>query len=93
MKTEIEHTQHLLHMAKVKVQQEFEAWWQNQVAKVTRYDVNAVSLSVSYRGVGPAGVPGGLRPSPSNYKSHSHKIPQSPQSVPSFQVQDDMRKV
>ncbi|CAI8012692.1 Kinesin-like protein KIF6 [Geodia barretti] len=33
MKTEIEHTQHLLHMAKVKVQQEFEAWWQNQVAK------------------------------------------------------------
>ena len=38
MKTEIEHTQHLLHMAKVKVQQEFEVWWQSRVTKVTVLD-------------------------------------------------------
>lgn len=35
MKTEIEHTQHLLERSKIEVQHQFEEWWQSQVCKVS----------------------------------------------------------
>ena len=47
MKTEIEHTQHLLQRVKVEVQRQFEEWWQAQ-AQVGNVQVCRTSLPPSF---------------------------------------------
>ena len=75
MKTEIEHIQHLLDTAKVKVQQEFEVWWQSQVVKVTRHMQSLDDSCHSLLRVRVKGQPGRLHLSPHCHHRHLVTIP------------------
>lgn len=45
MKTEIEHTQHLLERSKAEVQHQFEEWWQRLVCKVSSSCLNSMATA------------------------------------------------